>query len=351
MKPHSAIALICSLALASPGVADTFLLKDGSKLEGKILREDAESYTLVVQVTSSIKDEKIVPKSDVVKVEREQPDEKAFLPISKILPMPDLLSASDYASSIAEVNRFLKAYPDSSHVRKAKEILATLKKESDTISSGGVKVGGVMVTPADYQANELEFDANVREAKIRALVAERQFLGALREYEVFTKDFDNTAAAGSIAPLMTQVVQTYMNEAKQALATLEDREQKRMAGLERMSTDDRAVSQKAIEDETASMQARFEAEKAANVHWFTTSPYNKASLEEAVRNGETELKRLAERKPLELGKDAGRAYHEAWAMIHNGSSDAAVTTAISDAKSAGVPTPYVEKLEAAKGKP
>lgn len=345
-----AIAFLCSLALAAPGLADTFILKDGTKLEGKILSEDADSYTLVIQVTKSIKDERKISKADVAKIERERPDDKAFEAIAKLVPAADLMDATDYSMNIASVKRFLKTYSDSAHAKKAREILATLEKESKQIEAGSIKVGGVMISPEAYQANAVEFDANLAEAKIRNLVEQRQLLGALRAYDSFAKDFSNTIAFSNVVPLMTKVIQTYVGEAKQALSTFEDRTKKREIGLEQMSADDRAVSQRAIADENAAIQSRFEAEKAdATVHWVTTNPFCKPALEEAVRYGESELQRLSDRKST-LEKNAATAYREAWAMIHNGSADSAISSAITDAKSAGVPARYIERLEAAKPK-
>ena len=48
--------------------ADTFVLKDGTTIEGTVIRQDDDAnYVIEVQVTSTIKDERVIPKADVVR--------------------------------------------------------------------------------------------------------------------------------------------------------------------------------------------------------------------------------------------------------------------------------------------
>lgn len=57
MKNKPALGALCLLAATLPCVADTFLLKDGTTLNGAIVSEAGDSYILEVQVTKSIKEE------------------------------------------------------------------------------------------------------------------------------------------------------------------------------------------------------------------------------------------------------------------------------------------------------
>ncbi|RYD40444.1 MAG: hypothetical protein EOP85_14240, partial [Verrucomicrobiaceae bacterium] len=150
MKKTPAFVALSLLAFPLTAVADTFTLKDGSTIEAKVLKEDSESYFLEVQVTKSIRDERTVPKADVVKVVRERPDLKAFEAIKGIVPTPDLTSEADYIAKISSVEKFLKAYPMSTSAKDAKVILETLKKEVNEIAAGGVKIDGKVVPKEDY---------------------------------------------------------------------------------------------------------------------------------------------------------------------------------------------------------
>ncbi|MES2659335.1 MAG: PTPDL family protein [Verrucomicrobiota bacterium] len=345
MKSNSAILVLISLAATLPARADKFTLKDGSVLEATIASETADSYVLEVQVTKSIRDERTIAKADVAKVEREQPDLKAYEAIAKLVPTPDLLSDEEYGTRINAVQKFLKDHPASPHAKDAKAMLATLKTESAQVASGGIKLGA-MISPAEYKLNAYDLDARVQEAKIRNLVTQDEPLAALRAYSDFSRDFTGTNSFAALAPLMQQVMKNQVAEAEESLLTLDARLKKRAAGLGQMSSEDRRITENAIKEEDASIEARYKSEKAANLGWVTPSPYNKASLEETVRFGEAEITRLAAIK-LTLGQDAGKAWREAWAVIHNSKNAAAVTTAITAARTLGVSAKYLAMLEEA----
>lgn len=350
MKTNSALAVLCLLSITLPCSAETFTLKDATTLEAKVLSETGDAYLLEVQVTKNIKDEKRVLKADVVKRTADQPDLKAFEVIAKLAPTSDLMAADDYLVQIAAVEKFLKEYRASNKTKEARVILETLKTESAQVSAGGIKFGGKMISPAEFKANVYDLDARLAEAKIRRLVDDGQFLVALRMFVEFDRDYRTTLSYGALAPLMRQVVQNQVVEAKEALRTFEARVKAREVGLQQMTSEDRKITDNAIKEEAAQMDARFKAEKEAKQNWVTTSPFNKASLEATVLFGETELVRLAAVKTV-LGVDGGKAYRDLYTAVRSGGNAAAVAAAITAAKSALVPPRYLAPLEAdAKGR-
>lgn len=346
MKSNPAAAALCFLSLALPGMADTFTLKDGSTLEGTIISEAGDSYVLDVQVTKSIRDERKVPKADVVKIGRVRPDLTAFEPIAKMLPAPDLWTADDYARQIGVVEKFVKAYPASLKLKDAKAILETLKSESAQVAAGGLKLNGQMIAPAEYEANAYELDSRVQEARIRRLLAGNQVVPALRAFAGFDRECRGTLAYGELITPMKQVIQSHLTETRQSLASYPARFKERSAGLQRMAPDERKVTADAIKEEDAAFDARYKAEKDAELKWVTPSPFHKASLEETISFGQNELTRLGAVKTV-LGADGGKAYREAWSAIHKGGNAASIKSALAAAKAAGVPPRYLAPLEAA----
>lgn len=334
------------LGLSATLSADTFQLKDGSTLEGRILREDATSYVLEVQVTKSIKDERTIAKADVRSIEREQPDLKAFEAIQPLLPTPDLLTADEYAQRIRAVEKFLSDHRGSSRSKVAKEMLAKLKSEANEILAGGIKMNGKIVPPAEYRANAYEIDARVQEARIRSLIKGGNLLPALRSFNDMSRDFRNTTAHQEILPLVTQAINSYLAEVGQTLAGFDARMRERQVGLERMSSADRASTEAAIKEETAELETRLKAEKEAKIGWVTTSPYLKASLDETMTYGKQELNRLSALKSAPF-VDGGKAYRDALQLIKSGGDKTAVATAITAAKGAQIPQKYIAELEAA----
>ena len=193
-------------ALVLNAGADTFVLKDGSSVEGSILREDDTSYVIEVQVTKSIKDERVIAKADVVKVEGEKKDLIAFESIARLVPTPDALPADEYATRIAAVEKFLKDYRGSSKSSQAKAILGNLKDEANEILAGGIKSNGKIITAAEYRANALDIDAAIQEGKIRALLKEGRYVEALRAFSEFDREFRNTMARAALLPVIIQTI-------------------------------------------------------------------------------------------------------------------------------------------------
>jgi hypothetical protein len=345
MKSKPIIFALTSLALVAPAAADTFTLNDGTTLEGVILQEDMESYLLEVQVTKSIKDERKIAKADVSKVVRDRPDQTSFEEIAKLVPTPDLLTDEQYGERITAVDKFLKTFPDSSKKADAETILATLKAESAQVASGGVKMKGKIITPEQYALDAYDLDAKVEAARILNLVEQRQFIAALRAFSDFMTRFKSTTSLAVLTPTMKQVMNAQIAESKRLLASLDQRTEERNLGLERMAVEDRGATENALKDEAANTEKLLEAEKAAKIIWVTPSPFNRSALDDVVRGGDSEMRRLDAIQPPAPGKDSGGLWRNAMALIVRGAPAAEVSSAISAARSAGIPADYITTLE------
>lgn len=345
MKKTYILAAFCLCSIALPCTADSFTLKDGTVLEGTIAKEEADSYTVEVQVTKSIKDERKIAKADVVKLDRAKPDLIAFVPIGKLIPTPDLLTANDYARKIAEVQKFIDQNRSSSKSKEAKAILETLKTEADAISARGLKINGKILTFAEYEANQYDFDARIAEARIHALVENEQVLAALRAFSDFDRDYSTTLSSGSLAPFISRVISNYMEETKLSLAALDTKLKERETGLQRMALLDRKSTEAAIKEENAAIEARYLSEKEGKTPWPTLSPYHKASMEDTLTLAKQELVRLASVKTV-LGVDGGKAYRDVYSAVKSGANTATLTAAFAAAKAAMIPDRYLAPMEA-----
>lgn len=345
MKVHPAFALFSLVAIALPVYGDTFVMKDGTTFEGTILRQNDTSYVVEVQITSSIKDERVVAKADVGKIDKAKPDLAAFEAIAGFMPVPDALTADDYAGRIKEVEKFISTYPGSSKTPDARKMLAAIKSEASEIVAGSVKLDGKIIPAEAYRANAYETDARIEAAKIKKLVDESRYLEALRAFSAFDRDFRNTGVHDELSPLVNRVIHTYIGEISQSLASFDARSKRRQVGLERMPVDDRRASERAIAEENSALEKRFAAEKAAKVGWVTTHPFFKPSLEETVTFGKLELARLAKQNKLPV-VDGGKIYRDTLSAIQAGDKTA-VAADLTSAKNAAIPQRYLDTLEAA----
>lgn len=346
MKTPAATSSAFLLCIAAACAADVLQMKDGSKLEGTLVKEEPASYVFEVQVTKSIKDERIIPKADVAKLIREEPDIKAFDAIAKLYPAPDMTSVEEYGIRIKAVEKFLADHRGSEKTRQAREMLAKLKSEANEVLAGGIKLRGNIISPAEYRANAYELDAIVQEINIRALVRETRYLPALRAFNRFSADYRNTTVHQDLLPLVTQVINTYLADVGQTLAGYDAREKERRLGLERMSGSDRRVAENAIKEEMAAIELRFKQEKDAKIGWVTPQPYFKPSLEETLTFGKQELARISSIRSS-TPVDAGKIYRDTLALILRRGDKTAVSSAITSARTALIPQRYLANLESA----
>ena len=346
LKPtFAAVAWLCCIQFLS---ADTIVLKNGEKIEGRVIREVDGIYTIEVMVSRTIRDEKKIPVGDVAFIDKEGDDTKAFKEIEKFVPTPELLPESVYESRIEKIEAFINAHPESGKVAKAKEMYDYLSEELAVIREGGIKFGEEMVAAEDYMANAYEYDATIEGNLIKEAVARREFLAALRAFTKYERIFTDAPGRDEIAGLIKQVLGAYQSSIDASLSSLDSRIEKRQAGLSSMTPDDRAQTERALADEEARISARFAAEKEAKEEWVTPDAFHKESLDEARRQADSETKRLETGKVKVLEVPVAETYRLAWGKLAAGTEEEKKAV-LEDAKKNGLPEPYLVKLRERAG--
>ncbi|MBG7606411.1 MAG: hypothetical protein IZT59_00020 [Verrucomicrobia bacterium] len=342
--PFAAVMWLSCLQLAP---ADTIVLKNGDKFDGKVLREVDGNYILEVKVTDTIRDEKIVAKSDVKYIDKEKEDDKAFKKIEGFTPTPELLPKVAYEKRIEKVDAFISTYPESTSLSKAKKIHDYLTEEYAIVQNGGIKFGEEMVSADDYMANSYEYDATIAGKAIKKAVGRRDFLSALRAFTKYEKTFSDAAGRDEIANLIKQVLSVYQNSIDENLASLSSRMEKRESGLATMSPEDRKQTLRALAEKEERVVAHYQQEKEAREPWVTPDAFHKESLDEARRQVEGETRRLETKKtPRET--PIAETYRVAWGKLAGGAGEEKKAN-IDEAKTNGVPELYLVKLRERAG--
>ena len=343
MKSRNLLFSLACFSLAAPASADTFVLKDGSRLEGRILKENPDSYVLEVQITKSIKDEKTVAKADVEAIETEKVDEKSFEKLKNLVPTPDLLPSAEYDKRIQAVTAFLKEHPKSAKLADANAILSTLKAEAPVVEAGGFKLAGAMVSAADYKANLYEMDAKILESRIRGAVGQGNYVQALRGFKLLETDFVTTASRKALLPLKRQVLQSYKAQINEQLTEYAALMADRKSALARMSKEDRNRAESGMAEEVASLQKARQAEEASDQRWKTTNPLDRESLVQAKDAIESEL---TDEIPVEE-IDGGKFYRDILKEIQDSKDKEAAGQAFSRSGELEFPEKYLAILQAA----
>jgi hypothetical protein len=336
------VLLLPLLSIASS--ADTIRLRNGTEYEGVVLREEGDDYVVSVQVTKSIRDERRIPKRDVLEIVAEKKDEVAFERIKSLVPTPDLLTLEDYVERVNAVEGFMSKFNKSSYLREADKMLKVLDEERKIVADGGMKFEGKMIDGDERAASAYPLDARIAASEVKEFGDAGDLLGALRAWETFEKEFSGSSAYREMIPYAQRVMRTQLSKVNQLLDTFDARVAERESGLERIPQKDRARSEAAIAAEAANYERLVEAEKKAGIKWPSLSPWHKSPLQATKSRLEQEIKRLQKVDPSSI-PDAEAAWKEAWDVMNGSPDSSAASSALSAARSARLPERYIEMLE------
>ena len=96
------IALLTLLCGATFVKADILMLKNGTKVEGNILEQNAQGVRMKYKLTPKIMDEKIFPMTDIAQIIKQRPEEVEVIELRKVLPTDDLMKADAYEQLIQD---------------------------------------------------------------------------------------------------------------------------------------------------------------------------------------------------------------------------------------------------------
>jgi len=324
--------------------AETFLLKDGKQLDGRIVEETATDYLIEIQVTASIKDRRRVAKQDVKSVSRPDPAATALEEIAKATPVADNSSLEHYDALLdTKILAFLKNFPKSPKTKEVAELRDSLTAERNLIASGGIKLNGSTYSAAEREANAFDIDAALATADIKAKALRGEFTAALRAFETFEREFSTSTHYPLTVQLAERVLGSYRDGIQQDLEQLETRVANRARGLERIPAEERRRSQALIDQENKSYLALVEREKSAKTQWPSLNPYHPEPMRATLATIAATLTRLQSIKFDEIA-DGGMAFRSAWRSASTLTTQEDFAAALATLKTAKVPERYLQRV-------
>ncbi|HYR58275.1 MAG TPA: hypothetical protein VEO95_06595, partial [Chthoniobacteraceae bacterium] len=169
--------------LLSAGVfADTITLKTGEKVEGKITAETDTELTILVKVSASITDEQKIPKANIEKIEKEQPDEVAWQPLKNLKPGVNSLPAEQYDAVIRPLQAFVNEFPKSAHLTDASQLLAIFAGEKQRVENGEVRLGEKWLNKDEVGKERYQIGGLLVVQYMRSQRAAGDLIGALNSF-------------------------------------------------------------------------------------------------------------------------------------------------------------------------
>ncbi len=320
----SSLPYILSFPLAlcpfSTLTADTFLLKDGTKVEGTIINETKRSYLLRAEISRNVYDEITVLKLDVTKHIEEDKSIKAFDKISKILPTPDLMSAKAYASIIDnQLKPFVRDFPESPNIEEVKEILDTLEAEQTVVLGGGIKLDGILLTQQDVTADKYEVSASTDLKKFIKFAQRKQYRQALSKLAEMEIVYPHSTQVRKAQKVALSILPNYERELKVLLSQVDEIGKRRDRTLGTMSPADRSRTESIFKNQAQKYETLLASIKAerGSVKWLPINQFYKGPIEANLQMIPKELARItnASKQPVMM---AGALYRATLQALDEG---------------------------------
>lgn len=288
-----AVAAGCLAFAVTPAQADYVKTKDGKIWPGTIISEDATSVTIRTAVVGRILDNKKIPRSEILEVKRQTPDEVAAEDVKKLLPTEDFLRPSDYTKLIQEgPAEFLAKYPTSRFRPDVEAVKKTLEEERSLTQRSQRKVEGKWLSGAEIQALAYNVEALRNLRDLEKLAAEDQYRAALLK-------FTELEATGKFSPsypkgivIAKEVAEKYVAWLAQEVKSIPQKTKLAADSLGKMTPDEKRAAQAEREKIRRDFQAKLAAEKKDKVKFSSVLETDLNSLNNATKEVDQEIKRL-----------------------------------------------------------
>ncbi len=295
------ILAFSSALLVLPGFlrADVVIMKDSKKYENaKVLSETAETITFEYIVVGTIKDTRTEPKSAVAQVIRQKPEEIEILPLRKLLPTADLLTADKYESIIQDqMKPFVTKYAGTPQAAEVEGMIKTLQEEKEKVIAGSLKMEGQWLTSDAVKRDAHSIDAYRVRRDIKDLAAEGKYREALTEWQKMSNTNDgyvDTLQYVKTIPEVVEILKAYKKQLDRMTLEQPSLQKRRDDSVSKMLPSDPilARTKRAIDAEVLAFKTETDVAKKSHERWLPIYKYDIKSLQAANKIVIDEMARL-----------------------------------------------------------
>ena len=292
VKRIAPIVLPILLCLCTAVMADTVILKSGDKLEGKILSETDAEVTMSVQVSATIKDERVLKREQIEKVLKVQPEEEAWVALGQLVPGTESLERDDYERAKVSLQYFITSFPQSGYVTVAKERLEKFTAEQKRVDSGEVKLEGQWLSREQVQEQRVQVAGHILLNRMKRATAAGQFTEAMAILDQMEKSFPGNASWPEAVELGRRVLPSLKVAIEQRQAHLKRWTEDENARLKTSKGAEHSQLDALIKKERATAEATISANEHAGVKWLPLQPATERSLSSLASRVTSETARL-----------------------------------------------------------
>lgn len=331
------------LALSIAAWGDTFVLKSGEKVEGKIISETDKELTLQIAVTATIKDERVIKKADVEKVEKIAPDEQAWSALKALAPGDESLELADYTQVFSVLGAFTSQFPQSAHAAEAKAKLALFEADKKRVEAGELKIGGKWLDAEQAEQEKSRIGGELLLARIRRFAAAGQYIEAMNVYDVLEKNYAASAAMPDAIELARQTIPAIKLAAEQRQTQLKQSLVENAARLANARGAERQQIETMQKQNLSALEAAVAAAERSGASWLPLSPANERSLSTLITKCSGEITRV-NALPADKMRQSLKSVAKARAAFETNDL-AAVEKALTEANSAWPANEQTKRLQ------
>lgn len=301
------------LLFAAVANGDSITLKNGEKIEGKVLSETEAEITVQVRVTATILDERVIKKADIAKIAKVAPDLVAWPALNAMALGPDSLDASDYQRARAALRDFITSFPESQHAQAAKDKFAAFDAEGKRVEAGELKIDGEWISKEEFQRERVQIIGRLLFKRMNRSAAEGRLVEAMNTFVLLEKEAGGSVAFPDAVELTRQILPTLKTAAEQRRDQLKAQAEENKRRLANTEGPDRQLLERLQKKQAAETSAAVEAFERSGQRWMPLDPATLRSLASIISFATSEIRKVAQtdtekmRKSISLAKSARAA--------------------------------------------
>lgn len=375
MKTRMLVPLLFAASLA---LADEVRLNDGTIYKDCVVEsETADSVTIVVPVSKTIKDTKTISTSDIELIIKSPPDEKEFADLTRKYGDAKGLGGEDLKKGQELVEKFIADNPKSKVLDQAKGLAASLKAASEEDkqeeAKGNEGKEDKTVDPEKLKREGYDMDANKLLSRFQGMIKQGSVIPAMLVFDNLSRNYGASEAyrkarkpVEKILPQLVRNLGVMLKDAEKKEQEMTKKDSEKTMELNTMrrnaKNEEQRMTVSRMENEWKTELAKKHEERITlkkkyhedvqkvrekKMRWFNPVTNLPDSIRDLERVAQDDLERIKREVQYPEDDKAGKgsvALKTAWEALDKGDLDVA-SDALIDVKSLRVPKEYWEQLE------
>ncbi len=290
--------LLCVATFSLHALADTIVLTNGEKVEGKVTAETDAEVTVSARVSAGITDDRVIKKSDIVSMTKDSPDLAAWEPLKNLRPGKSSLPLASYDAVLNPLKGFLNEYPQSKFAPDAQKALDAFAADKKRVDAGEAKLDDKWLSKEETEKERVQINGQMAFNYMKEQSA-RDMTAALNTFDAIEKNYSGARSFPDAVEYAQKLLPALKAEVDRRLKTANDKKLEREKQLAALSGKEKTALQDEITRERTAADAATSAAEKQNLKWLPLGVSTERSLQNTSSKIPSEMQRL---NSMQVGK-------------------------------------------------